>query len=324
MALGANYGLKWQIKKTIMEIKLKNLLQRTLVVPYDEEEIECLKKVCEEYVNDKNFDDDTVADLAIMVLTHTPDKHITKKLSEFYEKQKDKSLTIPRPVCEALAAHTIYKAISNGYIANNLALLNCMVLMNKRWEHTPFPELFGACVERSLKEVDCLSHMEDVDDTDFLTKLYSENNELENSTLDIDMLKYVKRLARDAWYYRIHEYINSLRSRKIGTYAKVYVAIDHIVSSMPWNFLNDKVVDQIKEIVPSTNAKVLTIEEIADIVRPYYDKEKELCCRSSLLLHVISDKEHRATAWPFMKTTLTVREFAVYLYYELILEKYFE
>ena len=307
-----------------MEIELKNLLQRTLVVPYVEEEIECLEKVCEEYVNDEEFNDDTVADLAIMVLTHTTDEHIKKKLYKLYEMQKGESLTMPRPVCEALAAYILYKAISNGETANNLALLNCMVIMNKRWEHTPFSELFGACIDRSLKEVDRLSRMEVVDDVDFLTKLFSNNNELENTAFDIDKLNIVKQLARDAWYYRTHEYINSESLKQYGTYAKVYVALEQIVSTMPWNFLNNRVIDQIKEIVPNTNAKILTIEEIADMVRPLYDKTKELICHSSLLLHVIADKEHRAVSWPFMKTTLTVREFAVYLYYELILEKYLD
>lgn len=301
---------------------MKNLMQKTLVVPIPEEETECLEKVCETYVDDEDFSDDTVADLAIMVLTHIPDEHVIKKMSEIYEKQEDKSLAIPKSVYEALAAYALYKAIGNGDIANNLALLNCMVLMNKRWEHTPFPELFSVCINRSLKEVDRMSQMEVVDDVCFLTELYSENNELENKALDIDMLKIVKQLARDAWYYRTHEYINSEKLKKYGTYAKVYVALEHIVSTMPWEFLNDRVVPQIKEIVPNTNAKILTIEEITDIVRPFYDEAKELCCRSSLLLHVIADKEHRAGAWPFMKTTLTVREFAVYLYYELILEKH--
>ena len=305
-----------------MEIKLKNLLQRTLVVPFDVEETELLEKVCETYVDDEDFSDDSVADLAIVVLTHTPNEHVKKKLAELYEELRNESLSMAKPVCEALAAYTLYKATDNGDIANNLAMLNCMVLMNKRWEHTPFPDLFAACIEKSQKEVDNMCRLESVDDAVFLTKLYGNNNELEETALDSELLKILKQLARDAWYHRTHDYINSEELKKFNTYIKAYVALEHIVSSMPWDFLNERVITQIKELVPNTKAKAMTIEAIAEMLRPYYDKKKEPSSHSSLLLHVIADKEHRAMTWPFMKTKLTVREFAVYLYYELILEKY--
>lgn len=307
-----------------MGIELKNLLQRTLVVPYDDEETKRLEKVCAAYVEDDDFNDDTIADLAIMVMTHTPDESQYKKFAELYEQKNGTKMTMPRPVCEALGAYTIYKAMTRGEIAYNLALLNSMLLMNKRWGHTPFPELFVECIEKSLDEVDNESSLETVDDADFLAKLYGNKNELENTTLDADLLNIMKQTARDAWYHKTHEYINCGELKRYNTYIKVFVALKHIVDSMPWAFLNERVIPQILELVPNTKTKALTIGEIANMVRPHYNGEYVLKCHSSLLLQVIADKDNRAAAWPFMKTTLTVREFAVYLFYELILEKYFE
>lgn len=306
-----------------MDIELKNLLQRTLVVPYDDEETARLERVCDAYVQDEDFSDDTVADLAIMVMSHTQDDRSKKKFAKIYEVQNGGSLALSKSVCEALGAYTVYKAASSGDITYNLALLNCMVLMNKRWEHTSFPELFAECIETALRIVDNESRLEMVDDTDYLTKLFGSKDELENTTMDNDSLKIVKQLARDAWYHRTHEYINSEELKGYNTYIKAFVALQYIVNSMPWNFLNERAVEQIKEIASNTKAKELTIEEIVGLVRPYYDIDSELNSHSSLLLQVIADKEHRATGWPFMKTSLSVREFAVYLYYELILEKYF-
>lgn len=307
-----------------MSIELKNLLQRTLVVPYDDDETERLEKVCSAFVEDEDFNDDTIADLAIMVMTHTSDESQYKKLAELYEQQNGENLTMPKSVCEALGAYVIYKAMAKGDIACNLALLNCMVLMNKKWELTPFPELFVECIEKSLIAVDDESSLELVDDAAFLAKLFGENNELENTTLDDGLLKIMKQTARDAWYHRTHVYINSEELKGYNTYVMVFVALKHIVDSMPWVFLNEQVVPQILELVPNDNSKELTIGEIVEIVRPHYNDEVDLNCQSSILLQVITDKENKAAAWPFMKTTLTVREFAVYLYYELILEKYFE
>lgn len=306
-----------------MNIELKNLLQRTLVVPYDDEETARLERVCDAFAQDKDFSDDTVADLAIMVMTHTQDESLKKKFAKLYEEHNGGSLALSKPVCEALGAYTMYKAVNSGDITYNLALLNCMVLMNKRWEHTSFQDLFAKCIETALRIVDNESKLEKVDDTDYLAKLFGNKGELENTTMDNGSLKIVKRLARDAWYHRTHEYINSEELKRYNTYIKVFVALQYIVGSMPWDFLNERAIDQIKEIVPNTKTKELTVEEIVDMLRPYYDVETELNSHSSLLLQVIANKEHRATGWPFMRTSLSVREFAVYLYYELILEKYF-
>ena len=307
-----------------MDIELKKLLQRTLVVPYNDEETARLEKVCESYLQDDDFNDDTVADLAIMVMTHIQDDRLKSKFANLYEVQNGEKLIISKPVCEALGAYTVYKAVFSENVIYNLALLNSMVLMNKRWEHSSFPELFAKCIEKALEVVDNESLLEIVDDSVFITQLFGDKNELENTTMDSDSLKILKRLARDAWYYRTLEYINSDKLKGYNTYTKAYIALKHIVASMPWFFLNERAVDQIKEIVPNTNAKELTIEEIADMVRPFYDPDQKLNCNSSLLLHVIADKDHRAVGFPFMKTTLSVREFAMYLYYELILENYFE
>ena len=306
-----------------MEKKLKNLLERTLVVPYDDEEITRLEKVCEAFAGDEDFNDDTLSDLAIMVLIHTSNDKIKKKLSELYESQNNEMLIIPKSVSEALAAYTIYKNIEDSPSTHQLALLNCMVLMNKQWEQTPFPELFAECIDLSLKGIgeECL--LESVEDTDFLTKLFNSKNELLNSTIDNEKIKILKQLARDAWYHRMSEYIKSEELKPYESYAKVYVALNHIVNSMPWDFLNERAIEQIKEIVPNAETKALTIKEISDMVRPLYNTEFDLNCNSSLLMHVIADQEHQAASWPFMETTLTEREFAVYLYYELILEKYF-
>ncbi|MBR7031675.1 MAG: hypothetical protein IKI06_10660, partial [Prevotella sp.] len=97
-----------------MEIKLKNLLERTLVVPYDDEEITRLEKVCEAFAGDEDFNDDTLSDLAIMVLIHTSNDKIKKKLFELYESQNNEMLIIPKSVSEALAAYTIYKNIEDS------------------------------------------------------------------------------------------------------------------------------------------------------------------------------------------------------------------
>ena len=95
----------------------------------------------------------------------------------------------------------------------------------------------------------------------------------------------------------------------------------HIVDSMPWVYYNELPMRQIEEIVPNEKAKAKTIEEIVEIVRPLYDTKKDISCKSSVLLHLIAEDDEALDTLPFVKTRLTVRQFAVWLYYELLLEK---
>lgn len=307
-----------------MEVKLKNLLEGALVVPYDEGTITRLETVCDSFIEDEDFNDDIITDLAVIVLTHTQNAVIKGRFEKSYQSQNEGFISLPRSVIEALSAFTINKALEKDEVSYYLALLNCIVLVNGRLEHVSFPELFADCVEKSIQGVDSLATLENVEDETFINDLFKENSSLIGSTMDAPKLLVIKKLVREAWYHRMKEYIDSEELQEYSAYEKVFVAIRHIVNNMPWTFLNQQAMQQIRDLTPLSNEPPLSIKEIIDKVRPLYANEDSLSCSSSILLQVIADKDAKAATWPFMNSTLTVREFAVYLYYELLLEKNFE
>lgn len=307
-----------------MNIKLDELLEGILVVPYNEEEIERLEAVCTAIVDGDDFSDDTVADLTLMVLTHTVDSSLKEMFEKSYKTQNETEIKIPRSVCEALAAYTVYKAIGKNEVSYHLSLLNCMIVMNGQWHHQPYPELFSQCVETAIAAVDNKANMGEIDDIVFLQKLFGNQEQLLEEYFDRDSLSVIQKLARDAWYFRTEEYIKEECLKSSSIYERLYVGLTHIVDSMPWIFLNQRVMHQIHDLSPRTNTKELTIAEIIEQVRPHYSAKKELNSNSSILLHLLADTNYRGKKWDFIKTTLSVRHFAVYLYYELLLEKYFD
>ena len=306
-----------------MDITLSELLDRALVVPYSEETVKRLTEVCDSYLQEKDFNDDDVADLAVMVLTHGQKPGFASKLEELYSEKYEETFAIPRCVCETLAFYILLLALDEEDTSYELALLNTLVIQNGQWKNLPYAKMLAPIIQKSLKDIGEEGELEQVDDNDFLKKLFSEDSETPTSIGEEDK-PIVKRLARDAWYFKISEFINGDQLKGLTTYAKAYTAMDYIVESMPWVFQNERVMAQIREIVPTNTAKTKTVADIIDIVRPYYDKEKDLKCRSSVLLQIIADEKHPYGLLPFMKSTMTVREFAVWLYYELLLEKKFE
>jgi len=306
-----------------MDIKLDKLLEGTLVVPYSDEEIKRLETVCTTVVDGDEFNDDTVTDLTLMVLTHAPNVQLREMFETAYQEQNETDIKIPRSVCEALAAYTVFKAIEKNDITYHLALLNSMIVMNGRWNHQPYPELFAQCIETAVAAIDCKADMSEVSDEAFLKKLFGNHEQLNRTSFNSEDLSAMKNLARDAWYFRTKDYIEGEALKNFSTYERVFVGLSHIVESMPWDFLNQRVLQQIRDLAPRTNTKELTVGEIIERVRPHYDTEIELNSHASILLHLLADSEYKGKNWDFMKTTLSVRQFAIYLYYELLLEKYF-
>ena len=307
-----------------MDITLNELLNKTLIVPYEDEIVERLGVICNEYVTDDDFNDDDVAELAVMVLTHKPDTSMKDKLEESYEAKYSESFMIPKSVCEMMAAYCLMLAIEQDKLSFYLALLNTMIIQCGQLEHLPYASFFSGAIEKALQAIDAECKMADADENAFVNKLFADKEDALNGALDEEDKLAMKRLVRNAWYYKTKEYINGEQLKGLTTYAKVFKGLEHVVASMPQVFFNEQTIQQIKELVPTENAKEKTIEEIVRMIRPHYNAERELRCKSSVLLHIIADEEHSYATLPFMKTKMTVRQFAVWLYYELLLEKYFD
>lgn len=306
-----------------MDITLNELLDRALVVPYDDETVGRLDEICGSFVKDDDFNDDTVADLMIIILTHTQSTALKTKLEESYKEKYGEDFDIPRSVCETLAIFILMQAMEFDDLSYKLALLNMMIIQNEQLDKLPFPEFFAEALQKAINEVERAAKMEDVDDSSFVNELFSEKAD---STLGIGEKdkSIIKKIARDAWYFKTKEYIDGEQLKNTITYSKVYKALVHIVDSMPWVYYNELPMRQIEEIVPNEKAKAKTIEEIVEIVRPLYDTKKDISCKSSVLLHLIAEDDEALDTLPFVKTLLTVRQFAVWLYYELLLEKSFD
>lgn len=306
-----------------MEISLNELLDRTLVVPYEEETVNRLERVCNCYVDDENnFSSDSVADLMMIVLTHSPVSSLKTGLEKLYQEKYDEMFVIPKSVCETLAAFMLILAMRKDNISYKLALLNTLIIQNGQLDKLPFAIFFAEAVQDALHYIDKEGELERRDETAFINRLFNGGKNTPVS-LDEDDLHITKNLARKAWYYEIREYIEGDRLKGLQTYSKVFKSLTYIVNSMPWDFYNEHAMRQIKEITGNSNSKTKTIEDIIKIVKPLYDSQKKVKYRSSVLLQLLAGEKHEYSKLAFMKSKLTVREFAVWLYYELLHEKFY-
>ena len=99
--------------------------------------------------------------------------------------------------------------------------------------------------------------------------------------------------------------------------------LDGLVDSMPWELYNEQSLSQIRQITKQAKPSKNTIRQIVEKVAPVVD-EFECLDDSSVLLRVISESNDELRSSSFTDKQLSAKEFALYLYYELLLEKHYE
>lgn len=311
-------------------VTLDVLLKGCLIIPYEEEIIAALSEVCKSYSNEHHSDDD-VAGLAIAVFSKGPLDDLKNKIEKIYNEKVEKKIKLPKCTMRAIATYIIELMIeevdNESSAINILALMNCMIILNKHEKEIPYPEVFGSYMSKfdeyytqkgklnNNAPEDCMNLVFGCDDNGNFNSV-SENELAEH----IDSIRH---LLRNAWYYDTENYIISARICQIDNlYERVFTALSHIVNSMPWFFINQRFGNILDLLDIDSVEQNQTIETIVQTLKGKVELP-EIQCKSSILLLMMQEND-TLQKLSFSRTTLTPREFGAYIYYELMSEKYFE
>lgn len=132
-------------------VTLDVLLKGCLIIPYEEEIIAALSEVCKSYSNEHHSDDD-VAGLAIAVFSKGPLDDLKNKIEKIYNEKVEKKIKLPKCTMRAIATYIIELMIEEvddeSSAINILALMNCMIILNKHEKEIPYPEVFGSYMSK--------------------------------------------------------------------------------------------------------------------------------------------------------------------------------
>ena len=305
-----------------MEMFLKDRLTDNLVVPFDDEVVERLEEVCKEYAQSAEVKE-VISRITISILTNQPNFEIKCELEGNYSTKFGDTIHLPKCVMRALSAFIIYLMLENSEdIWNFMAARNCMVLCHGEFCSMPYPQLFLYIVEhtdRLLKEHSMLDYLYK---KSFVEKIFKD--ELTSGDLAVDENKIIlKNIARDAWYLRTQKMLKSSSANGNNSFEKVYQAMNSLVDSMPWELFNQQHLVQIQQMTLKTHQNKVSVRKIVEKTKPVVDESGALD-KSSILLRVLSNENDELWNTPFMERTMSIKEFALYLYYELLLEKHYE
>lgn len=301
-----------------MNIDLNQILDGATAIPYSDTLISTLDTACHTYKIENELErvDELVVGFVTGIIPNEFKKHIEEAMreQEFHE--------IPtNDVLVRLAQYIVIETILENEDELNKAicaskLMNYM-LVTKALKR-PIPnadsllEVYEYHISEYLKDVDTVP--ENIQ-TDIRTTIPAEDFPLEISEEDADALRLI---LKEAELYRIEHWLTSDEIQDIESpFVKVYIGLSKMFDHLAYCFYN---IDLKKVIRLLLNNTKKTRKKLSNIIEELVQSKCEFnanCSETSVILSMIKGKNQVDSG----NVMLTIEEFAVYLYYELLTEK---
>ena len=312
--------------------KLKRFLEGSVVIPYSDNILEAIDTACHSYNKDEDINRfELFENMVECFLTGKDDKNFHAFLNDSVEKEG--TLTVlPNVVVQRIAGYKSYTMVMEADCEEDSAIMatifmNYILLVKKRLNNIPCSDLILEIYNKHLscyiKDNDKLRNLNDAG----LIKTIAEAadpiailNEKENET---NINKQLLVLAKSAAFYQYDKMFNGNDVRNIeDPFARIFVALCKMVHETSYCYYDYPFYLKSMELLSNDECKCRkSIGKIIDSVQSYADEWPEyLNSNSSLLLRLIKN-ENKDSISTMLTTQLGVKEFTVYLYYELMVEE---
>lgn len=301
-----------------MNIDLNQILDGATAIPYSDTLISTLDTACHTYKIENELErvDELVVGFVTGIIPNEFKKHIEEAMreQEFHE--------IPtNDVLVRLAQYIVLETILENEDELNKAIcaskLMNYILVTKALKR-PIPnadrllKVYEYHISEYLKDVDTVP--EDIQ-TDIRTTIPAEDFPLEISKEDADALRLI---FKEAELYRIEHWLTSDEIQNIESpFVKVYIGLSKMFDHLAYCFYN---IDLKKVIRLLLNNTKKARKKLSNIIEELVQSKCEFnanCSETSVILSMIKGKNQVDSG----NVMLTIEEFAVYLYYELLTEK---
>lgn len=312
--------------------KLKRFLEGSVVIPYSDNILEAICTACHSYNKDEDINRfELFENMVECFLTGKDDKNFHAFLNDYVEKEG--TLTVlPNVVVQRIAGYKSYLMVMEADCEEDSSIMatifmNYILLIKKRLNNIPCSDLILEIYNKHLscyiKDNDKLRNLNDTG----LIKTIAEAddpiailNEKEDET---NINKQLLVLAKLAAFYQYDKIFNGNDVKNIeDPFARIFVALCKMVHEMSYSYYDYPFYLKSMELLSNDECKSRkSIGKIIDSVQSYADEwPKNVNSNSSLLLRLIKN-ENRESISTMLTTQLGIKEFTVYLYYELMVEK---
>lgn len=305
---------------------LQELLNEVVVTPYDKDITNRLAAVCDSLAEDVTVKgiDPYIASFVFNKPDWDFKKEVEKKYKEMFPDQEH--LNLPPLFAIVLSQYITIQVIVGKFKGRDqatasLILMNYMLYRKGSLSRLILPDHIG---EMFYKHDDYIAEKDVINTEEELKHIgdiLSSPNYIVDHYSEDDVKKEIRVMAKMAALYQQQFIIDKYkRTLETNPFIKVYCYLVDITNNAKWLFMKNDIKQLLMKVTrEDEQKKQVSIEGIiselvkADVIVPYESLEE-----SSLLLNYISMKE--SIPEEIRSRRLTVMEFGVYVYYELLLE----
>lgn len=304
---------------------LQRMLNEVVVTPYDAKITSQLATVCDamaEEVSVYNIDRYIQS-----FVFNKPDWELKKEVEEKYAEMfpEEEKLILPPLFAIVLAQNMTFDAVTNKMVGQDRAVASLILMNYMLYRKGSLTRLIlpNHIAEMFFKLDDFISEKDTIGKGDELKSigniLSTPDYLIEHYNQD-EVRKEVREMAKMATLYKRQAIIEKYRKQRTKSlYVKVYEYLSEVIEQTNWLFMKNDVKQLLTEIISEEEQKKqATIEGIVNelmkvgVKLPYATLEE-----SSLLLKYIKKDPIPVE---LKNKRLTVMEFGVYVYYEILLE----
>ena len=310
-----------------MENLLQELLNEVVVTPYDPKIIERLTEICNNIAEETTVDD--IDGYVKAFVYNKPDMDFKQLVEENYAEKypEEETIDLPPIFSIVLAQYIAFASITQYMDGRNQATAS-LILMN----HLLFRKgslsrlILPNHIKEMLSKIDVFILNQDkiVVNGEFkiMKELLSEPNYLDEHYQEADVKAEVRKMAKTTYLYQQQLIVGKYKGRtEKKPYEKTYNFVLELLKNTPWKFSNNDVVALLRQVLTEEGQKkTATIDSIVkELVEAGVELPYDTLEQSSLLLNYVQSGGNNVSQ-ELKNRRLTVMEFGIYIYYELLLE----
>ena len=304
---------------------LQKMLNEVVITPFDAAITERLATIC-----DAMADEVTVKDIdryVVPFVTNVPEMAFKNEVEGKYadDYPEEVALVLPPLFAIVLAQYIAVKVISEklegrDQATASLILMNYMLYRKGSLTRLMLPEY----IRQMYFKMDAYINSQDTialtGAFEHLAGLLADANYLDEHHVEDNVKAEVRRMAKQTHLYRLQGIVGQYKFRTdLQPYVRTYQFVKDLLKLTDWKVLKTDVVVLLKEVLTEEEQKKsATVDNVVNELRravakvPYEQIEG-----SSLLLRYINGEN---VPTEIAARRLTVMEFGMYVYYEILLE----
>lgn len=317
-----------------MEI-IKRFLEGSVVIPYSNELLSLLNEACHSYISEEEEDKyEDIEQMAECFLWGIGSEKFQSVLNDLANKENPIK-ALPKVVIQRLAAYECYIMImeeEDERISSIMAtiFMNYILSVKTRLKSIPCGDLIHAIYNKHLSkyisnndkvcEIGDSELIKGIAEAEDAVKYITETAEKETDEMPV---KYIlKKLAKAAAYYEYDRALRDSYAEEIqDPFVIVFIAVSNLMKHTLYSYYDYPFFTKIMGLLDKTEiSKRKTISKIIESLGLHAQKYvDEPLSGSSLILRLLHGEDIPSKD-ALNATQISVKEFCVYLYYELLIE----